>query len=120
MITIKQGLSHLYYSTISASLGSCTTLIRVEELNKSSSAEGMDHLMGDLQLGVSDALGVSLSEVCAWYFQDSDEGDECEVDQNLVEEHNYGDMIENHIRSGRYCTEDIDGVPYVLYRDDTF
>jgi hypothetical protein len=26
----------------------------------------------------------------------------------------------NHIRSGQYCTEDIDGVPYVSYRDDTF
>jgi hypothetical protein len=42
--------------------------------------------MGDLELGVSDALGVSLSEVRAQYFRDSDKGEDSEVSQDLVEE----------------------------------
>jgi hypothetical protein len=78
----------------------------------------MDHLMGELELGVSEALGISLSEVYAWYFQDSDEG-ESDKDWDLVEECNYGHVIGNHIRSGWYWTEDIDRVPYTLYREDT-
>jgi hypothetical protein len=42
------------------------------------------HLIAGLELGVSEVLGVSLSEVCARYFGDSDIG------EDLVEERNYG------------------------------
>jgi hypothetical protein len=65
--------------------------------------------MAELELGVSEALGVSLSEVCARYFGDSDAG------EDLVEEMNYGNVIENHSRSSRYLTEDIDGIPFSMY-----
>jgi hypothetical protein len=89
-------------------------VIAVEELTRSSSEdEGVGLLMEDLELGVSEALGISLSEVHAWYFRDSDKSDESQVNQDLVEEHNYGDVIENHIRSGQYLTKDIDGVLYM-------
>jgi hypothetical protein len=60
-------------------LEAAPAIVRVEELTRSSSEEGVDHLMGDLELGVSDALGMSLSEVYAWYFRDSDEGDVMKV-----------------------------------------
>jgi hypothetical protein len=69
---------------------------------------------------VGDALGVSLSEVRAQYFRDSDEGVDSEVGLDLVKERNYRDVITNHARSGRYWTEDIDEVLYASYRDNTF
>jgi hypothetical protein len=62
-----------------------------------------------LELGVSEALGVSLSDVHARYFGDSDVG------TKLVEERNFGDVIENHYQSGRYLTKDIDRVPFSIY-----
>jgi hypothetical protein len=71
-----------------------------------------------LELGVSEVLVVSLSEVQAQYFWDSDKGKDSEVGRDLVEERNYGNVILNHSRSGRYQTEDIDGVPYSSYRED--
>jgi hypothetical protein len=46
------------------------------------------------------------------YFQDSDVG------SDLVEEWNFGDVIENYTWSGRYETKDIDRVPYALYDSD--
>jgi hypothetical protein len=52
------------------------------------------HLTEELELGISEALGVSLSEVYARYFGDN------EVGKDLVEERNYGDVIENHYQSG--------------------
>jgi hypothetical protein len=36
--------------------------------------------MEELKLGVSEALGISLSEVRAQYFQDSDESEEQDLD----------------------------------------
>jgi hypothetical protein len=45
-------------------------------------------------------------------------GEDSEVGQNLVEECNFGDVIVNHFRSGQYQTKDIDGVPYMSYRED--
>jgi hypothetical protein len=84
----------------------------VTDLNRlSSDDEEVGNLMEDLELGVSEALGISLSEVCAQYFQDSDEGKDSEVRRDLVEQCNYGHVIVNHIRSGQYCIADIDGVP---------
>jgi hypothetical protein len=77
-------------------------------------------LMEDLELGESEASEISLSEVCAHYFRDSDEGEDSEIERDLVEEHNFGDVLVNHHRSGQYCTKDIDGVLYVSYRDNTF
>jgi hypothetical protein len=79
--------------------------------------------MEDLKLGVSEILGISLSEVCAHYFRDSDEGEDSEDSENgrdLVEERNYGHVLVNHIRSGQYRTHDINGVPYMSYRDNMF
>jgi hypothetical protein len=96
-------------------------VVAVTELTRSlSEDEEVGLLMGKLELGVSEALGISLSEVHAWYFRDSNEGEDSKVGRDLVEERNYGDVIVNHIRSGWYCTKDIDRVPYVSYRDDTF
>jgi hypothetical protein len=89
----------------------------------SSGDEEVGWLMEDLELGVSKVLGISLLEVHAHYFQDSDEGkgsEDSEIGRDLVEEHNYRHVIVNHIRSGRYRTHDIDRVPYVSHRDDTF
>jgi hypothetical protein len=59
--------------------------------------------MEDLELGVSEMLGISLLEVHACYFRDSDEGEDdedSEIGRDLVEERNYGHVIVNHIRSG--------------------
>jgi hypothetical protein len=79
------------------------------------------HLGRDLEMRVGDALGVSLSEVWAQYFWDSDEGEEdSKVGRDLVEEQNNGDVITNHNRSGRYWTKNLDGVPFALYRDDMY
>jgi hypothetical protein len=64
--------------------------------------------------------GMSLSEVQAWYFRDSDKGEDSEIGWDLVKEQNYGNVILNHIRSRRYQTEDIDGVPYSSYREDAY
>jgi hypothetical protein len=84
-------------------------VIAVVDLTQlSSDEEEVGNLMEDLELGVSKALGVSLLEVHAQYFRDSDEGESSEMGRDLVDEHNYGQVILNHIRSGRYCTEDID------------
>jgi hypothetical protein len=63
-----------------------------------------------------EALRLSLSEVRAWYFQDSDKGKDSEVSQDLVEE--WSDVILNHIWSGRYWTKDINGVLYSSYCED--
>jgi hypothetical protein len=78
-------------------------VICVEDLTGSLSEDAeVTLLTQDLELGVSKVLGVSLSEVQAQYFWDSDEGEDSEVDRNLVEEQNYGNVILNHIRSGWY------------------
>jgi hypothetical protein len=73
------------------------------------------HLMQELELGVSKALGMSLSEVWARYFGDSDTGYDL---VELVEERNFKDVIKNHYWSGRYTTEDIDGIPFSMYDSD--
>jgi hypothetical protein len=88
-------------------------VIYVEGLTMSSLEENeVMHLMQELELGVGEALRISLSEVCTRYFGDSDAGSE------LVEEQNYRDVIENHTRSGRYMTKDIDGIPFAMYDSD--
>jgi hypothetical protein len=48
-------------------------------------------LTQELEIGVSDALGISLLEVHARYFWDSDIGSE------LVKKWNFRDVIENHL-----------------------
>jgi hypothetical protein len=89
------------------------SVICVEELTRSSSEElEVICLTQELELGVSEALGVSLSEVYARYFGDSDVGTE------IVEEKNYGDVIGNHYWSSRYLTKDIDGVPFTMYNSN--
>jgi hypothetical protein len=97
-------------------------IVAVAELTRLSSGdEEVGRLMEDLELGVSEALGISLSEVRAHYFRDSDEGEDSEdseIERDLVEEHNYRYVIVNHIRSSQYRTHNIDGVPYASYRDD--
>jgi hypothetical protein len=60
-------------------------------------------------------LGISLEEVQAWYFTDHLPS---EALKGLAVERNYGDMMENHYWSGGYLTEDIDGVPFVIYNSD--
>jgi hypothetical protein len=74
----------------------------------------------EMELGLGDALGMSLSEVWAQYFRDSDKGSDRKVRRDLVKEQNYGDVIMNHIQSRRYQTEDmeIDGVLYMSYWED--
>jgi hypothetical protein len=87
-------------------------IVRVEDLTVSSLKDAEVHLTQELESGVGNVLGISLSEVCARYFQDSDIG------SDLAEEWNLGDVIENHAQSGRYETEDINGVPYAAYDSD--
>jgi hypothetical protein len=59
------------------------SFVAVVELPRLSSGdEEVGHLMKDLELGVSEVLGISLLDVCAWYFQDSDE----DGNQDLVSE----------------------------------
>jgi hypothetical protein len=66
-------------------------IVSVEDLTSSSSEEAeVVHLTQELELWVGAALGISLSKVCTSYFRDSD------VDRDLVEEQNFGDVIENH------------------------
>jgi hypothetical protein len=90
-------------------------VVGVEGLTRSSPEDLVVCLTQD-ELGVGEALGLSLLEIRAWYFQNSDEGEDSEVSQDSVEEQNYSDVISNHISSGRYQTKDIDGVPYSSYR----
>jgi hypothetical protein len=88
-------------------------IVRLKELTRSSSEElEVVRLTQELGLGVSEILGVSLSEVCTRYFVDSDAG------TKLVEERNYGDVIENHYWSSRYLTKDIDRIPFAMYNSD--
>jgi hypothetical protein len=66
------------------------------------------HLSREMERNIGEALRISLSKVQARYFRDSDIGDQ------LVEERNYGDVIENHYQFGRYKIEDIDGVLFPI------
>jgi hypothetical protein len=57
------------------------SIVAVTDLTKSSSDdEEVSWLMENLEVGVSEALGISLSEVCACYSWDSDEGKDRELD----------------------------------------
>jgi hypothetical protein len=69
--------------------------VGVEELSHtlSGDVEEVECLMREMELGLGDVLGMSLSEVRAQYFRDSDKGKDSEVGWNLVEEQNYGDVI---------------------------
>jgi hypothetical protein len=49
--------------------------------------EEVGELMQDLELRVSEALGISLSEVRAWYFRDSDKDMERDLDDECEHEH---------------------------------
>jgi hypothetical protein len=90
-------------------------IIAVVELTRlSSEDEKVGQLMEELELGVSEALGMSLSKLRAWYFQDSDKGGYSEVGRDLVDECNYGNVIVNHIKLSWYHTKYIDGMPCVI------
>jgi hypothetical protein len=65
-----------------------------------------------MDINLSEALGISLSEVQARYIRDSDIG------EDLVKEQNYGNVIMNHYRSRRYMIEDIDGILFAKYSSD--
>jgi hypothetical protein len=73
----------------------------------SSDDEEVGRLVKDLELGVSEALGVSLSEVCACYFRDSDEG----KDRDLDSEHECERWLEEWAHE-RW-------LEYQSYREDT-
>jgi hypothetical protein len=53
-------------------------LVAVEDLTRSSSEVELEHHMEELELAVSEALGISLSEVHAQYFQDTDSSEHME------------------------------------------
>jgi hypothetical protein len=55
------------------------------DLTQLSSDEEIGRWLDELELGVSEALGISLSEIQAWYFQDSDESKT--RDRDLESEH---------------------------------
>jgi hypothetical protein len=57
----------------------------IADLTRISSDEGVERRMEELELGVSEALGISLLEVQDRYFQDS--GDE--EDRDLESEHEH-------------------------------
>jgi hypothetical protein len=63
--------------------------------------------MEELELGVSEALGISLLEVQAWYFWDSDEG----KDRDLESECEYACWLEEWAHEHQ--------LEYQLYREDT-
>jgi hypothetical protein len=68
-----------------------------------------------MEVNIREALGISLKEVRAHYFW---EGSSPRVVEGLVKQRNWGDVLENHSRSGQYLTEDIDGVPFTAYNSD--
>jgi hypothetical protein len=89
------------------------SIVPIKKLWESSDEdEDITQLGRDMQVNISEAFGINLEEVQAQYFVNSDFSDE------LVEEWNYGDVIENHYWSGRYETEDIDGIPFATYNSD--
>jgi hypothetical protein len=75
-------------------------IVAITDLARSLSDKEVGNLMEDLELGVSKALGISLLEVHAQYFQDSDKGKCSEMGRDLVDECDYRYVILNHIRSG--------------------
>jgi hypothetical protein len=109
----------MFSQTVRVALTVAPLVVGVEELTWSSLDDvEIVCLAQELELSVGDVLGISLSEVQALYFQHSDKGRDSEVGQDLVEEWNYGDVILNHIQSGRYWSENIDGVLYSSYHKD--
>jgi hypothetical protein len=65
-------------------------VVAIVELTRSSSGdEEVGRLIEDLELGVSEALGISLSEVHAHYFWDSDEGEERDLDSECEHQLEY-------------------------------
>jgi hypothetical protein len=88
-------------------------VIPVEDLRESLLEDAeVVHLSREMECNIGQALGINLSEVQAWYFRDSD------ISGELIEEQNYGNIIENHYWSGRYQTKDIDGVRFATYNSD--
>jgi hypothetical protein len=61
----------------------------VDLTRMSSDDEEVGNLMEDPELGVSKDLGISLSKVHAWYFQDSDEGEDGKVGRESISERDY-------------------------------
>jgi hypothetical protein len=85
-------------------------VVGVEELTRSLSEDAkVVRLTQELKLGVGEALGLSLLEVQAWYFRDTDKS------SYLVEEWTFADVINNHNHVGRYAYEDLDGIPFSAY-----
>jgi hypothetical protein len=65
-------------------------VVRVEDLTVLSEDAEVVCLTQELELGIGDALRISLSEVHTSYFLDRDIG------SDLVKEWNFGDVIEYH------------------------
>jgi hypothetical protein len=57
----------------------------MEDLTQSSLDVEVEHHMEELELGVSEALGISLSEVHAQYFRGNDSSKR--IEQKLEDEH---------------------------------
>jgi hypothetical protein len=66
-------------------------LIPIADLTRMSSDEEQ---MEELELGVSEALGISLSEVQAWYFQDSDQSRAQDLESECEYEHWLDEWVE--------------------------
>jgi hypothetical protein len=70
--------------------------VAIADLTRTSSDEEMGKQMEDLELGVSEALGISLLEVQARYFWDSDESMAWDLDGKCEHEHWLEEWAEEH------------------------
>jgi hypothetical protein len=73
-------------------------LVAMENLTRTSSDEAIEKHIEELELGVSEALGISLSEVQAWYFLGSDgsERRDRDLDDEREHEHWLEEWVEEH------------------------
>jgi hypothetical protein len=84
-------------------------VVPVEELRESSSEdEEVIRLAQEMESNLGDVLGISLSEVQARYFGDSD------TDKEPLLVQNYGGVIESRRGSGQYLFEDMDGLWHMI------
>jgi hypothetical protein len=85
-------------------------LVVVKDLTRTSSSEEIEKQMGELELGVSEALGISLLEVRDWYFQDS--GNDEDWDWDLGGEREREWWLEEWVRERQ--------LEYLSYWEDTY
>jgi hypothetical protein len=71
-------------------------LVAVEDLTRTLSDEVIERRLEDLELKVSEALGISLSEVQALYFRDHDEGESRDLDSERERERWSEEWVEEH------------------------